>query len=96
MYVGTLRIDFIVPGSASLKDKRKVMRSMIDSLRSRFNASIAEVDFMDLRQRGAVGIVCVSNESFHARKMLEEIERSIRSRYDIEIVEANFDIISSE
>lgn len=94
VYVGTLRLDFIVPGSATLKDKRKVMRSMIESLRTRFNASVAEVDYMDLRQRGAVGIVCVSNESFHAKKMLNEIERVVRSRYAIEIVGASSDIVS--
>ena len=95
MYVGFARYDFLVPASGSLKDKRQVMRHVVGTLRAKFNASIAEVDHQDLRQRGAIGVSCVSESSFHARKMLQEIERIVRSRYEIEVLSVDTDVMNA-
>ena len=95
MYVGFARYDFLVPASGSLKDKRQVMRHVVGSLRAKFNASIAEVDHQDLRQRGAIGVSCVSESSFHARKMLHEIERIVRSQYAIEVLSVDTEVMKS-
>ena len=43
MVVGTLRIEFLLVDNRSLKGKRKVVRSMVDKVKSKFNAAIAEV-----------------------------------------------------
>ncbi len=96
MYVGMARYDFVVPGSTSLKDKRRVVRSMTASVRAKFNVSVAEVDHQDLRQRGAVGLCCVSNSSFHAKKMLMEIERFVRGQYEIEIVDVYTEVTTPD
>ena len=96
MYVGFARYDFLVPASGSLKDKRQVLRHVVGSLRAKFNASIAEVDHQDLRQRGAIGVSCVSESSFHARKMLQEIERSIRSQYAIEVLSVETEVVKPD
>jgi uncharacterized protein YlxP (DUF503 family) len=93
MYIGIARYDFLVPGSTSLKDKRQVVRSIVSTLRSKFNASIAEVDHMDLRQRGAIGVSCISNSSFHANKMLLEMERVLRNQYAIEVVDVTKEVL---
>ena len=47
MNVGVCRIDLELPGSRSLKDKRRAVRSIVDRVRSRFNVAIAEVDRND-------------------------------------------------
>ena len=75
MFVGIARYDFLVPGSTSLKDKRQVVRHIVGGLRTKFNAGVAEVDHQELRQRGAIAVSCVSESSFHAKKMLMEMER---------------------
>lgn len=87
MFIGLARIDFLVPGSTSLKDKRRVLRSIVDGMRTRFNASVAEIDHLDLRQRGAIGVSCVSNSAFVVKKMLNEMERSLRGTPQIEVLE---------
>ena len=90
------RYDFLVPGSRSLKDKRQVVRHVVGGLRARFNAGVAEVDFQDLRQRGAIAVTCVSESSFHAKKMLTEIERYVRSQYGIEVLEAYVEVVTPD
>lgn len=93
MFIGIGRYDFIVPGSTSLKDKRQAVRHVVGVLKAKFNASIAEVDHMDLYQRGAIGVSCVSNTSFHAKKMLHEVERVVRNQHSIEVIDAATEVV---
>jgi uncharacterized protein YlxP (DUF503 family) len=93
MFVGVGRFDFLVPGSTSLKEKRRVVQSMIGTLSSKFNVAVAEVEHQDLRQRGTLGISCVSNSSFHAQKMLHEVERYLRGRNEVEIVDVDIEVM---
>jgi uncharacterized protein YlxP (DUF503 family) len=96
VFVGIARYDFLVPGSTSLKDKRQVVRHIVGGLRTKFNAGVAEIDHQDLRQRGAIGVSCVSESSFHAKKMLMEMERYVRNQYAIEVLGATVEVMSSE
>lgn len=41
MLVGTLRVEVYIPGATSLKDKRQVVKGMIQKVQHRFNVSIA-------------------------------------------------------
>lgn len=66
---------------------------MIGTLSSKFNAAVAEVEHQDLRQRGTLGVCCVSNSSFHAQKMLHEVERYLRGRYEVEIVNVDIEVM---
>jgi uncharacterized protein YlxP (DUF503 family) len=66
---------------------------MIGTLSSKFNVAVAEVEHQELRQRGTLGISCVSNSSFHAQKMLHEVERYLRGRYEVEIVDVDIEVM---
>lgn len=92
MFVGMGRYDFLIPASTSLKDKRQVVRRIVDTIRSKFHMAIAEVDYQDLRQRGALGISCVSNSPFHAKEMLQEVDRYLFSQTTIEVVNAEIEV----
>lgn len=96
MFVGIARFDFLVPGSTSLKDKRSAVSHVVGGLRKKFNAAVAEVDYQDLRQRGAIGVSCVSESSYHARRMLMEIERYLRNQYEIEVLDATVEVVSPD
>src|SRR2546425_643912 len=56
MVVGTLRMELHLPASHSLKAKRSVVNHVKERLRTRFNASVAEVDNQDLWQRATLGV----------------------------------------
>ena len=62
MFVGVLEATFYIPGSHSLKDRRRVIRSIKDRTRHRFNVSVAEVGELDLHQRATLGVALVGNE----------------------------------
>lgn len=51
-----------------LKEKRMVVKSIIDKVKHKFNVSIAEVDDQDLYQSIVIGIACVSSDIKHAQK----------------------------
>lgn len=74
MVVGLLTLEVHLPYAQSLKDKRQVLRSLKDRLRSHFNVAVAEVDHQELWQRATIGVVSVSNEQVHVARLLENVE----------------------
>lgn len=96
MFVGIGRYDFLVPASGSLKDKRQVLRALVSGLQSKYKVAVAEVDYQELRQRGAVGVCCVSGTSFQAKRVLHEVERYVRSQYAIEVINVQTEVVNPE
>jgi hypothetical protein len=78
MIVGSLRVRLLVRESRSLKDKRQVVQSIKDRLRTSFNVSVAEVEAQDHRQMAVLGIAMVSNETGHVRHTLNQITETLR------------------
>ena len=72
MLIGTLKIRINLMGITSLKDKRRIVKSIIGRLQSRFNFSIAEVAEHDSRQTAVLGIAVVSNDSVFIQQQLDK------------------------
>jgi uncharacterized protein YlxP (DUF503 family) len=92
MIVGSLRVRLILRQSGSLKDKRQVVRSIKDRLRNAFNVSIAEVDGLDQKQLAVLGIAVVSNQSRHARSILDQIVDALRTHPSAELLDYEIDV----
>ena len=88
MYVGALRIELYMPQCRTLKEKRQVVRSIIDRTRNRFNVAVAEVDKQDLWQVCSLGITCVSNSEYVVREVLNHVDRSIRATGKAEVLDS--------
>lgn len=73
MVVGTLRLELHLPAADSLKAKRSVVNRVKERVRSRFNASIAEVSNQDLWQRATLGVAVVGEEQGLLDHVLHEI-----------------------
>ena len=73
MFVGVCQIEIMLPGSASLKDKRFVLASVKTRIQNKFNVSVAEVAHNDLWQRALLGLALVTNE----RKMVDQVFNKI-------------------
>jgi uncharacterized protein YlxP (DUF503 family) len=73
--IGVLTLELRIEESHSLKDKRHVVKSLKDRLRSKFNVAVAEIDYQDLWQRALVSAVTVSSEHSHAESILQSVER---------------------
>jgi hypothetical protein len=88
MYVGALRVELYMPQCRTLKDKRQVVKSIIERTRGRFNVSVAEIDHQDLWQRSSLGIASVSNSEYAVREMLTRVDRSIRAMGKAEVIDS--------
>jgi len=88
MFVGALRIELYMPQCRTLKEKRQVVKSIIDRTHSRFNVAVAEVDKQDLWQVCSLGITCVSNSEYTVRKILSNVDRSVRAAGKAEVLES--------
>jgi uncharacterized protein YlxP (DUF503 family) len=77
-----------MPQCRTLKDKRQVIKSIIDRTRGRFNVAVAEVDKQDLWQVGSLGITCVSNSEYAVRDMLARVDRSVRALGKAEVLDS--------
>ena len=75
MVVGVLRLTLYIPGAASLKDKRQVLRKVVDRLRARFNVSAAEVGDHDVWQSAVVGVCAVANDRAFVNEVLDKCAR---------------------
>ena len=95
MIVGISIFELHLPSSRSLKDKRRVVKSLIDRVHQRYRVSIAETDFHDLHQRAeiAVAVVAAGGE-MEMDRMMEEVRNLVESdpevyltRWDPQILE---------
>jgi hypothetical protein len=75
MPIAFLTLELRIEGAHSLKDKRQVVRSMKDKLRSGFNVAVAELDSTDLWQRATVGVVSVSGSRDYLQGLMQNVER---------------------
>ncbi len=78
MIVGALTIELVVYESRSLKDKRRVIKSIKDRLAGRFNVSVAEVGAQDSRQRAVLGVAVVGTGAAFVNSSLDTIADFVR------------------
>ena len=78
MVVGTLSLKFAVFDATSLKDKRRVVNSLKERLRGRFNVSVAEVGSLDRRQQAELGVVIVGNDGRFVESCLDKVVDYVR------------------
>jgi uncharacterized protein YlxP (DUF503 family) len=78
-YVAILTAELHFPDAHSLKGKRHFVRSARDTLRSRFGASVAEVDHHDLWQRATLTVACVARTAHEAEELADGAERWLAS-----------------
>ena len=93
MFVARASIDLHIPQSASLKDKRHVLRALKDRLHNKFNISVAEVDHNDLWQRSTLGVAVVSNEQKFAQKVISQVVEHIRRENGVVVLDYFLEIV---
>ena len=86
--MGAMAFELHLPEVHSLKEKRAVVRPIVDGARHRFAVSAAEVDHQDLWQRASVAMAVVSGTESQARDVLDAVERFVWSFPEIEVVDA--------
>jgi uncharacterized protein YlxP (DUF503 family) len=78
MIVGTMSVKLAIFDAMSLKDKRRVVKSLVERLKNRFNASVAEVGSLDMHRQAELGVAVVSNDAKFVQTCLDKIVDYIR------------------
>ncbi len=91
MTLGLLTVDLHIPMSRSLKGKRRVLKSLRETVRNRFNISIAEVDHHDKWQRAVLAIACVAMRSSEVHRLLNRVLQFIEDNGESELIDARIE-----
>lgn len=79
MVVGTLSIKLMIRDAHSLKDKRRIIKSLKDRIKNNFNVSVSEVGAQDNIQHCVLGIAMVGNDRRRINGVLSTIVNSLRT-----------------
>lgn len=95
MTIGLLRLRLALP-SRTLKEKRAIVKSVVERLRNRFNASVAEVEDLDTPGVATIAAIVVSNDGRHADKQMQEIAGVVQAwRLDAEVLDVATELIEA-
>lgn len=93
MHIGALTVVLYLHDAASLKEKRQVLKRLIETTRQRFNVSIAEVDDLDKWRRATVGVVCVSNDAGFANRVLDKVLDYLEADPRVEVGQVDLEML---
>jgi len=82
VFVGVLQVELSIPGAFSLKDKRSVVKGLLERLRRQFGVSAAEVDALDTWNRAVLGISFVANERRRTESQLQHVLNALERESD--------------
>lgn len=71
--IGLCTLELHIPEANSLKEKRSVVKSMLDGMRGRFNVSAAEVEQLDTWRRATIAVASVSNSRGFTDQVLNKV-----------------------
>ncbi|MBZ6526331.1 DUF503 domain-containing protein [Aerococcaceae bacterium DSM 111021] len=89
MHVFVLSITLLIDDAYSLKDKRRVVKSIIQKSQVRFKVSVAEIAFHDVLNQSELAFAVVTNNSKLGRSHLEDLFRFVESTYPITVTDYN-------
>ena len=92
MLVALERFDLRIPACHSLKEKRHVVKTLTNAIRSSFNVSVAEVEHQDLWQRAALGVAAVGAQEYHLRKVLHEVDKLVDRWAEVEVISTELSV----
>ena len=93
MLILTGHFELILPYSSSLKEKRKIIQSIIGKQRKRFNISICEIEYHDLWQRTKIGFAAISSQNRDLENIVQSLQNHLDSLSEAEISRFEYDIL---
>jgi uncharacterized protein YlxP (DUF503 family) len=78
MTIGVLQLELRIADAMSLKDKRRVIKSLIDRIAHGHNVSIAEIGALDEHRRSIVGLAMVANDRRYVEGALSKLVDFVR------------------
>jgi uncharacterized protein len=96
MFTATIEFDLLLGDVHSLKEKRAVVRPIVGELRRRFEVAAAETGHLDLHRRASVGVAVVAADAGHCGQVLDECERFVADRPEVDLLSARRQLIGRD
>ena len=93
MVVGILQFELLIHGAESIKDKRRVVRSVKDRLHREHQVSVAEVAAQDKLNIAVLGLACVGTDGARVAEVLDHVTEKLRAVPDAELGEVSRQIL---
>ena len=93
MTIGVLQLELSVTDAMSLKDKRRVIKSIKDRIAHGHNVSIAEVGALDEHRRAILGVAMVSNDSRYVEGALSKLVDFVRAVPQVNLIDYQIDLL---
>jgi uncharacterized protein YlxP (DUF503 family) len=93
MTVGVLQVEIAIPDAFSLKDKRRVVKSLKDRIAHGHNVSIAEVGALDEHRRSILGVAMVSNDTRYVQGALDKLVDFVRLTPQVSLIDYQIDLL---
>jgi uncharacterized protein YlxP (DUF503 family) len=93
MIVGVLQLEIAVHDAMSLKDKRRVVKSLKDRIAHGHNVSVAEVGALDEHRRAVLGIAMVSNDRRYVESGLSKLVDFVRAVPQADLLDYQIDLL---
>jgi uncharacterized protein YlxP (DUF503 family) len=87
LFICLLTIELLIPSARSLKDKRSAVRGLKDRLRSRFNASVAEVAYQDKWQRTVIAACILGSDKRKLESDMARVRQLCEEAQDMRIAD---------
>lgn len=84
-----VEVEFLIPDSHSLKEKRAVLQRMITRTKQKFNVSVAEIDHQNVWQRTRIGVVTVASSKAVADREIDHVLQFLQSNPSWELLEVS-------
>ncbi|MCA9307358.1 MAG: DUF503 domain-containing protein [Phycisphaerales bacterium] len=96
MVIGVLQFELFIPGSRSLKDKRRVVKSLKDRLHREHMVSVAEIAALDHHRVALMGLVVVSNSTVYVNALLDRVIAKINAVHDARLGDVRREILDAD
>jgi uncharacterized protein YlxP (DUF503 family) len=93
MVIGILQLELGVGDAMSLKDKRRVIKSLKDRLAHGRNISVAEVGALDEHRRSIMGVAMLANDTRYVQGALSKLVDFVRSVPQVELIDYQIDLL---
>ena len=93
MTIGVLQLEIGIHDAMSLKDKRRVVKSIKDRIAHGHNVSIAEVGALDEHRRSILGVAMVSNDSGYVEGALSKLVDFVRGVPKVDLIDFQIELL---
>lgn len=92
MVIGTLQVAIRLPESHSLKEKRRLVKSLVTRIRNQFNVSISEVNSQDSWQLASLAVAHVGSARPYTNEVLDRVRRFLEEVRSIEVIDSRLEL----